>query len=253
MRLILSLLLALQALPLNANPHNTNPLLNGFTAEYDVIRNDILLGVSKRLLVAREQGTILDYASTTFPEGLVALFVSDRFMEHSLVRVTANGLQPLSYEYQRSGGKKDTIFQAKFDWQKRQIRMSSQAQPQPLLPDTQDLLSFQLALMQGLYAGQRQFRFQLVDHKRIQQQNLEYTMTTQVSSSLGMLDLLKLEHKASDGKYRFIFWCARQLHYLPVKIQKIEKDGTVIMLKLRYFDKQKFRLDDQARADGEEG
>lgn len=237
MRLVLSLLLFLPTLPLIANP-----LFSGFTAEYDVIRNDMLLGVSKRQLVARDNGTKLDYSSTTYPEGLVAMFFSDRFMEHSQVAITANGLQPMSYEYQRTNGNHDMIFWAKFDWQKKQITMSSQTEPQALLPDTQDLLSFQLAIMQGLEQGQRHFRFQLVDHKRIQTQNLQYIKTERTPSSLGMLDMLTLEHKASDGKYRFMFWCAKQLHYLPIKIQKIEQDGTIIMLRLRSFNKQAFRL-----------
>ncbi len=237
MRLVLTLLLLIAALPLNANP-----LFKGFTAEYDVIRNDMTLGVSKRQLLAREQGARLDYASTTYPEGLVAMFVSDRFVEHSQVRITANGLQPMNYVYQRTGGDKDMIFRAQFDWQKQQITMTGQAEPQPLQPNTQDLMSFQLALMQGLEKGQRQFHFQLVDHKRIQAQNLEYTRTQQIPSSLGRLDVLTLEHKASDGRYRFIFECAKQLSYLPIKIQKIEQDGTVVMLKLRLFNTQAFQL-----------
>lgn len=233
------------ALVLAAQPLNANPLFHGFTAEYDVSRNNISLGVSKRRLVARDNGTKLDYASTTIPEGFVSLFFSDRFMEHSLIHVTPQGLQPRRYEYQRTGGKREETFQASFDWKNRQALISTQDEAQILQANTQDLLSFQLAMMEGLYEGKRNFDFQIVDHKRTQQQSLIYAKTEQVNSSMGKLDLIQLEQKASkDKKYRFIFWCAKQLHYLPVKIRKIEQDGDIIQLKLRYFGKQKFRLDD---------
>lgn len=247
MRPFLFCLLVLQTHLLHANP-----LFKGFTAEYDVMRNGALLGVSKRRLVTREQGNKLDYASTTLPEGLIALFVSDRFMEHSLVHVTPQGLQPWRYEYQRTGGKKEITFQARFDWKNRRILMSNTDQAQKLLPNTQDLLSFQLALMQGLYQGQRRFNFQVVDHKRIQLQTLEYTRTEQIQSSFGRLDVLQLEHKAEKSNYRFTFWCARQLNFLPVRIRKTEQDGDVILLRLRRFDKRPFQLQGQKPGDGEE-
>lgn len=247
MRPVLFFFLALLVLPLNANP-----MFSGFTAEYEVSRNDMVLGVSKRRLVSREHGTKLDYASTTIPQGLVALFISDRFMEHSLIHVTPSGLQPRRYEYQRTGGKKEITFQANFDWRNKQIQVTGNEQAQEMLPNTQDLLSFQLALMQGLYEGKREFHFQIVDHKRTQLQSLVYSRTEQVRSSLGKLDLLQLEHKANKSNYRFTFWCAKQLNYLPVKIRKIEHDGDVILLKLKHLDKEKFHLFDQAADDSEE-
>ena len=91
-----------------------------------------------------------------------------------------------------------------------------------------------------------------VDHKRIQLQTLVYSKTEQLRSSLGKLDLLQLEHKANKGDYRFTFWCAKQLQYLPIKIRKIEQDGDVILLKLRRLDKLKFQLYDQTQANNEE-
>lgn len=222
-----------------------NPLFSGFTAVYEVSRNDIVLGVSNRRLVVREQGKILDYASTTIPKGLAALFVSDRFMEHSLIYVTPHGLQPHRYDYQRTGGKKEIIFQARFDWQKKQILMSNQKEPQSLLPNAHDLLSFQLALMEGLYQGRRQFDFQITDHKRIQRQTLVYTKSQKINSSHGELDVLQLEHQAEKHNYRFTFWCAKQLHYLPIVIRKTEHDGDVVELKLKHLNKDKFQLYDE--------
>lgn len=234
-----------------ANPVNANPLFTGFTADYEVSRNGTILGESNRRLVMREQGKKLDYASTTIPKGLIALFFSDRFMEHSLIEVTPQGLQPQRYDYQRIGGRKEITFQASFDWQKKRIRMSNKKETQAMPPDTQDLLSFQLALMEGLYQGRRQFDFHIVDHKRIQRQTLKYTKSQKMESSHGQLDVLQLEHQAEKSNYRFTFWCAKQLHYLPILIRKIEQDGDVIQLKLKRFNKDRFRLPEPDQSEDE--
>ena len=223
---------------------HANPLFDGFTADYEVSKNGTVLGISTRHLVSREQGQKLDYASTTIPKGLIALFVTDKFMEHSLIYVTPKGLRPQRYEFQRTGGKKEVTFQARFDWQKKLITMSSHPAPQPLLPNTQDLLSFQLALMQGLTKGQRQFDFHIVDHKRIQLQKLVYKKTVKMQSSIGSLDILQLQHQSAKSHYRFTFWCAKQLHFLPVKITKTEQDGDIIQLKLQQFNKKGVQLYD---------
>ena len=246
MRYILLLIFFAQTSPAIANP-----LFSGFTADYDVSRNNTFLGVSKRRLVAREHGKKLDYASTTIPQGLVALFVSDRFMEHSLIHVTPQGLQPHRYDYQRTGGKKEITFQASFDWQTKRIQMSNQKETQAMQPNTQDLLSFQLALMDGLHRGRRQFDFRILDHKRIQRQTLVYTKSQKMNSSHGELNVLQLEHHAEKSDYRFTFWCAKQLHYLPIMIRKTEQDGDVIELKLKRFNKEGFQLLDQNEQENE--
>ncbi len=246
MRHILLLIVVFQTTLVNANP-----LLNGFTAIYDASHNDIYLGISKRQLFVRDGGTTLDYASTTIPKGLVALFVSDQFIEHSLINVTPQGLLPQRYDYQRTGGKKEITFQARFDWQKKQILLSNQTEAQSLLPNSQDLLSFQLALMKGLYQGQRKFNFHLVDHKRIQLQTLEYTKSIKMHSSYGELDVLQLEHKTAKSDYQFTFWCAKQLHYLPIMIQKIKQDGDIVQLKLKRLDNKDFQLLNQQQSEDE--
>lgn len=227
---------------LNTSTADANPLFNGFTADYEVSKNNTVLGVSHRRLVMRDQGKKLDFASTTVPTGIIALFISDRFIEHSLIHINKSGIQPQRYEYQRTGGKKEITFQAKFDWKNRLIQRSSSEYPDILQSGTQDLLSFQLALIKGLEEGQKQFQFEIVDHKRIQTQKLNYSKSFQIDSSYGKLDILQLDHKADESHYSFTFWCARQLHYLPVKIIKTENDGDIIQLKLTRYNQTPFRL-----------
>ena len=219
-----------------------NPLFEGFSAEYDVIRNDLNLGVTKRQLIKRDAHT-LEFLSHTEPEGLVALLVSDVFVERSMIQLDKSGIRPLEYTYRQSGGKTEKTFEAEFDWSKQQLHRSTSKQPDPLPADTQDLLSFQLAIVDGLYKGQRHFNFSIVDHRRIQEHKLDYSGTELLPGSQG-LSVLRLDHQSSRKKDRFTFWCAEKFNYLPVMIQKVEHDGDVVLLKLRRFNGRRIDLSD---------
>lgn len=237
MRQILILLSLLQA-----NLSFANPLFDGFSADYEVSKNDTVLGVSHRKLIVRDNGTKLDYSSTTVPTGLIAMFVSDRFLERSEMRLNSPDIQTLKYQYQRSGGKKEILFNASFDWQSRQIKLSNRPDPQPLKTNSHDLLSFQIALMQGLSQGIKNFKFHIVDHKRIQLQSLEYSEYRKINTSLGQMDVIQLDHHSDKSHYRFSFLCAKQLDYLPILITKTEQDGDIVRLKLTKFNQKPIYL-----------
>lgn len=227
---------------------SASPLFDGFTAEYEVFHNGTFLGISKRRLVTREQGKKLDYASTTIPKGLISIFFSDQYMEHSLIERTATGLRPIQYDYQQTGGKTETAFQAKFDWLKRTINMTSQSKPVKLVKGSQDLLSFQLAIINGLQHGKKYFKFHIVDHKRIRLQKLKYSLTVKMPSSMGEIDVVKLDHVDSKTDYHFNFWCAKQLDFLPILIRKTKQNGKVTELRLKTINQEKFSIrrdDDQ--------
>ena len=220
---------------------HAHPLLDGFSAEYDVIRNGLNLGVTKRQLVKRGSES-LEFFSNTRAEGFVALLVSDVFTEHSVIQAGKEGIRPTQYAYQQNGGKTVKIFNASFDWDKQQLIRSTTKGTEPLAANTQDLLSFQLAIIVGLYQGQRNFDFTIVDHKRIQQHKLNYSGMETIATSQGKLNVVRLEHKNSRKNDRFTFWCAEKLHYLPIMIRKIEHDGDVVLLKLRKFNARPINL-----------
>lgn len=57
---------------------------------------------------------------------------------------------------------------------------------------------------------------------------------------MGRMDVYQLEHQADKGHYRFTFWCAKQLNYLPIKIVKTEQDGDIVQLSLKQYNKKAF-------------
>ena len=212
-----------------------NPLLNGFSAHYSVDRNGMALGVVKKELSLTKPDT-LTFKSTTIAEGVVALFVSDIITETSTIQFKNNILRPLRYEYKKTGGKKEKQIQVEFDWKKKRLNHSAIPDKLDLPINGHDLLSFQLALSQGLSAQQKKFVFTVVDHKRVKPQALKLVAEEILTTSKGKLTTIRLEQVNKNGRYWFSFWFAPEMNYLPVVIQKTEHDGDKVTMRLRQFN-----------------
>lgn len=209
-------------------------LEQGFRTEYDISRNDFHIGVAERRLTPQPTG-ILIFESIAKPEGLAALFVRDRIIERSHISPYSQGLRPLLYEYQQKGGSKDKHYRLEFNWPKGTLHNTNIDETLSLSEDTQDLLSFQLVLMQTLQRGKRELAFHLADRNKVRPYTLKYQGEMKLWTTLGELKVIKLEHRRKDRNDVYTFWCAPGLEYLPVQVQRIEDDGDRILLKLRHF------------------
>jgi len=214
---------------------HANPLLNGFSAHYNVDRNGMALGVVKKELSLTPPDT-LTFKSTTIAEGIVALFVSDILTEESTIQLKNNVLRPLRYEYKKTDGKKGKQIKVEFDWKNKRLNHSAIPDKVDLAANSHDLLSLQLALSQGLAQQQKKFDFIVVNHKRVKQFVITIAGTQNLKTSQGKLKTIRLEQERNNSRYWFSFWFAPDLNYLPVIIQKTEHDGDKVTMRLRELD-----------------
>lgn len=221
------LLLSIPSTPLLAAP-----LTEQFPVSYSVSRNGFPVGVAERRLT--RHGDRLVFNSTAYPTGLVSLFVSDRIVESSIMLLQGDGLvRPEQYNYQRSGGRHDNKFQLTFDWQRKEVTSSYDQRVLPLQPDTQDLLSFQLAMMLDLQQGKRSFSFPIVDKKELHIYDFKTIGTETLDTALGRVRVVKLLHEPREDEGRFVFWCAQEWGFLPARIEHKDDDGTVVLMEIR--------------------
>ena len=206
----------------------------GFDAEYEVYRNGIYLGVTHRTLKPAE-GNRWIYTSVTEPKGVVSLFVSDTVKERSLFAKTDHEIRPLEYEYHQSGGKKQKHYRIAFDWNDHSLQVNGKDKQGGLAENTQDLMTFQLQLMLDLQQAKKNIHYTIADRKEIREYELGKAEPAGIETPLGKLSTLKLVSKKTQTDNQYKLWCAKALHYLPVKVQKVENDGDVIELVIRRF------------------
>lgn len=142
-------LLFLCLLPLHLAAAELQP----FSLEYELTRNDMVLGKVKMTLAIK--GDSYDFRSESKTSGLAAMLSGDQILEQSQGRLLPNGgIEPHNYSYRHTQGKKtkeDT--KISFIPGKNQAKVERlEAAPQTLeIPaQTQDQLSAQLLLMRAL-------------------------------------------------------------------------------------------------------
>lgn len=223
--------LLLLSLPLSAHAQD----IADFSANYQVNVNGFPAGELKRSLSSNEDGT-RTFASKSQAKGAVAFFKPDLIEETSIWLQQDNHVRPQSYLYQRTGGKKEKYLSVHFDWQTQQVKIDDKKQVIQLNiePFTLDKLVYQLALMSDLEQQKTVFSYPVVDKNKIKTYNIVILGTETITTPMGKIEALKLQRMHSSKKQRqTTLWCAPALHYLPVKIEHIEKGGTTFTAELR--------------------
>lgn len=218
---------------------SASPLLEEFTAEYNISRNGMALGVTSRQLL-KTSNTTYQFSSNTQAEGIVALFVSDVITEQSDIQYHDKQLRPVKYVYRQTGGRKEKLIEIIFDWKNKRVQHSRKPEIKQLADNSHDLLSFQLMLSQTLQQQQQKSDITIIDHKRSQTHTVSVVGKEIFPTSAGQLETIRLEQKARNNRYHFSFWYAPQFGYLPVIVKKTEHDGDVITMKLRRFNGKPF-------------
>ncbi|NIR31366.1 MAG: DUF3108 domain-containing protein [Gammaproteobacteria bacterium] len=233
-------LLALCALLAGASaapaPGATPP--ESFSAEFVLEAHGMTVGSTELSLTPLPGGRAL-YESRSATAGLLSLIRDDRALERSELAYPTHGeMRPLAYRYERRGSKNKTVT-IEFDWDERTALNTEKGRSWRLeIPEgTLDKLSYMLALMRDLRAGQREFHYPINARGKLRTYHFEAVGEERVETALGVLQTLKVERIRNPGNPReTVVWFAPRLHYFPVKIMDRDEDGTVTTLRIRSVD-----------------
>ena len=158
--------------------------------------------------------------------GIMALLFPE-LLQTSEGKLTKFGLQPNHYLYQ-FGKKADKTRAASFDWQAKKVSLQTAkgVKIEDLLDGTQDLLSF---MYQFMYVAPLQhMQLPIVNGKKLRIYDYSFEGEEQVNSALGELKTIHILHSGSSEEEKTELWLAIDYQYAPIKIRKIESDGSVV-------------------------
>lgn len=203
-----------------------------FAARYTLSRSGIPLGENIRTL-GKSDGAFL-YQSVTRASGLLARFIREELIERSewVYEGAApdTRIRPLEYQSRREKGKKEKWIRQIFDWEKSTTTSINSARSwrMPLKPDSQDRLSYQLAIMDDLQKGRKNLDYPIVDSDKTKTYRFVILGEEQLKTAIGPLRTLKIQR--TGDKRMTTVWCAIDLHYLPVALeQDDDEDGHLTM------------------------
>jgi hypothetical protein len=191
-------------------------LQDGYQAVYQVSRNGLSLGESRRVLRPLGDGA-LQFDAHSRPTGLVALLFRDRIDEHSRLQLTPDGVRPLQYRYDRHGGSKTQHYGLELAWPEQTLTFSHSGAQVPLRPGTQDPLSFIVDVMVRLQAGQRSFTLAIADKKQVRDYRLSQVGELQLDTPLGRQRVLHLQAREVGRDTYYELWCLPAHDFLPAR------------------------------------
>lgn len=193
-----------------------------FEAKYKVHRGGLTIGEAQRRLYQKDETWVFESSSRT--TGFAALFIKDTITERSHAYYQNGRMLPQSYLYQREGGKREREVKLRFDWSQQRVINSINDDPWVMkIPEgTLDKFLYQLQMMIDL-EKQQPLNYQVADGGKLKQYHIDIIGSERLKTPLGEFDTVILKRR--DDKRQTTMWCAENLHYLPLKITQIEKDG----------------------------
>ena len=183
--------------------------------------------VAASTLKLEPQGDTWVYTSKSSPRGIGKMF-AERPVQKSILRVTAQGVQPLSYEADdgTSSTKRDAHVQ--FDWDHGRVTgvYEDTKLDMPLQPGIQDDLSVQIALMVELMRGHEPEQFQLIDQNTVREYHYAREAEEPLSTPLGTINTIVYRSQKTGSPRVTRFWCAPSIGYIPMRAEQ-KKDNDV--------------------------
>ena len=206
--------------------------LKPFEASYAWMWHGMTVAVSTVKL--EKQGDNWVYSSKSSPRGIGKMF-SQRPVQKSVMRVTAKGVQPLSYDADdgTSATKRDA--HVKFDWDHGRVTgvYEDTKVDMPLHPDIQDDLSIQIALMVELLAGREPQKFQMLDKNSVREYGYHREREESIDTAVGKVDTVVYGAQKTGSPRITRFWCAPSRGYIPMRVEQKKDDDVQWTMQLQ--------------------
>lgn len=229
--IFLILLITIFVSPVSATASD-NPL-KAFRADYIVEQDDDLVARTSVSLTATGDNRWL-YRSDSEPTGWLASMLGIAISQQS-EWTWHDGIKTLIYRYDRSG--KEKHVHMVFDWQQMKVTNTINGDPwQMQIPDTtQDKLGITLALMTHLTQSETDTSFPVADGGRLKTYDYKILGKQLLDTALGKINTIKVSrNKRGRSKAKeAILWLAPALGYLLVRMEKPDKDGEMVILKIQ--------------------
>lgn len=200
--------------------------------DFDVLmnRNPERVGTAK---IYYSKGTDQRYELTwkVSATGFIGLLYPD-LLQTSQGNITEFGLMPTFYLY-KFGEREDKSYQASFDWVEKSVALQSTKGTKTVVMDSdasaghiQDFLSFMYQFMFAPPLDEMQMY--LTNGRKLGLYTYAFEGEETLELKFANVNTYHIQHAKTDSDEKTELWLAKDYRYVPVKIRKTEKDGTVI-------------------------
>ena len=174
------------------------------------------------------------YETRAFPNLLGRLAVSPAARERSTILIDANGVRPLTFDFNDGGTDTAKYIRHTFDWSTKRVAGQDKGKQfaYDITPGTQDTASIQAAMIVELLAGHSPTGFRLLSGHHLNDYKYWSEGTQQVATPSGQVtaEVWASQRPGSDRVSRM--WHVPSLGYLPVQAIQFRKGNAEVQLKM---------------------
>jgi hypothetical protein len=174
------------------------------------------------------------YETRAFPNLLGRIAISPAARERSTILINANGVHPLTFDFNDGGTDPTKYIKHTFDWPANRVQGVAKGKSFAfdVTPGTQDTASIQAAMIVELLAGHSPTGFSLLSGHDLHDYRYWSEGKRQVVTPYGQLEaeVWASQRPGSDRISRV--WHAPSLGYLPVQAIQFRKGNPEIQLKM---------------------
>jgi len=217
-------------------------LPNDFDAIYSIEKLGTTIAEMK--LTLRNSNNNITYKSHTEARGMLALFNDERVDEISQLQWNEKLEHACLQNYQfirKNKGKKNQQFSLSWD-DTNNISVKGVYAGQAFNLNESamvwDRLSVQLALTADLKSGnkiQPEYSYNIIDKGKVSQYHFEYIADEVMRINGKQYDVIKIKRPHTSGSRTTYLWLARELDFLPVKIDQYRKGELHLSMNLDKF------------------
>jgi len=210
--------------------NSASPPIIDFQAKYTLKHNGLEIGRVK-LSVTRTHNQQYQLISESKNSGILAFFRDDNVVETSHFEIHNNALRPLNYQYLENleKGKRNT--QLSFDWENLLVTNHIEKHQWKLKihPGVLDKALMQVALMRELQSNDKNPSYQIADGGHLKTYHFSRQGNEKININGVEYNTIKLARKKNSKPNITYYWCAEELHYLPVLLKRKKTYGTFQM------------------------
>ncbi len=220
-------LLSLGALLCLASSYSwANKTIPLFNAQYTLHHNSFEIG-QVSLSVKQLSKHTYQLTSTTTNSGITAFFRNDNILEISQFNVSDGQLKAHSYLLKKDSKAEQKETRVTFNWEQMRVvnTTNKHSWNMPIKGSEIDKALMQVALMRDLNELTDTLTYQVADGGRLKQYTFTPLAREKIKVNGTHYDSIKLARKKDDKPLITTYWCATDLHNLPILIQRKKTYG----------------------------
>ncbi|MBK7116747.1 MAG: DUF3108 domain-containing protein [Proteobacteria bacterium] len=197
--------------------------LKPFTASFGITWHGMSAGTAQLQLQRLEDGR-WSYQSVSTARGLFRLAMPAELRSRSVFAIREGRILPDRFTADDGASSTSKDQDLRFDWTTQRVTGVAEKRrvDLPLKPGVLDTMSVQIALMHELLAGNTPRYFVIVDKGRIKDYNYTAVGEEKLVTPIGEYRTLVFRSTRPGSDTGTYFWCAPELGYLPLKVERRE-------------------------------